>query len=225
MTPFASIDGMGYSMLIFRQSTQEFLDSHGDEPVTVLHLGCGLDCRHSRMRKSPNVRWVDIDQPLVVEARGRLVPQPPAPEDYTLRTLQITKPGWIRDIPNDRPTLVVAEGLFPYLEADAGQQVFRDVAEYFPGGEVVTDHVSPLVMRMSGAIKFLRTSGSRYHWGVGDPREEVESLHSKLRLAGCLHWNDFMVEHPPLFGVALTRVMGVFTPGWKSNLKLMRFVY
>ncbi|ROW12441.1 hypothetical protein VMCG_00824 [Cytospora schulzeri] len=203
---------------------QEFLDSHENEPVTVLHLGCGLDCRYMRMRKGPNVRWIDVDQPLVVEARARLVPRPP--EDYALRTLQITKPGWARDIPNDRPTLVIAEGLFPFLPPEAGGRILRDVAEYFGGGgEIVVDHVSPLVVRLSGAIKFLRTSGSRFHWGVDDPRREIEVLHPKLRMKECLHWTDFMAEHPPIFGVVLTRMMGAFMPGWKSNLKLMRFEY
>lgn len=199
------------------------MDSHGSDPITVLHLGCGLDCRYMRMRRGPNVRWIDVDQPLVAEARARLVPPPP--EDYTLRTLQITRPGWVRDIPNDRPTLVIAEGLFPYLPPGAGERVFRDIAEYFPGGEIVTDHVSPLLVRLSGAIRFLRTSGSRFHWGVDDPRREIEVLHPRLQLKECLHWTDFMAEHPPLFGVAMTKIMGTFLPGWRSSLKLMRLEY
>lgn len=207
------------------QTTQNFLDSHGDDPVTVLHLGCGLDCRYMRMRRGPNVRWIDVDQPLVVEARARLVPHP-ADDDYTLRTLQITRPGWARDIPNDRPTLVIAEGLFPYLTPEAGGRIFRDVVEYFDGGgEVVADHVSPMVVRLTGAVKFLRTSGSRFSWGVDDPQGEIEALHPRLRMKECLHWTDFMAEHPPIFGVAMTRVMGAFMPSWKSNLKLIRFGY
>lgn len=176
-----------------------------------------------RMRRGPNVRWIDVDQPLVVEARARLVPHPPG--DYTLRMLQLTRPGWARDIPNDRPTLVIAEGLFPFLPPEAGERILRDVAEYFDGGEIVADYVSPLVVRLSGGIKFLRTSGSRFNWGVDDPRREIEALHPKLRMKECLHWTDFMAEHPPLFGVATTRIMGALVPGWKSNLKIIRFEY
>ncbi|KUI60379.1 Tetracenomycin polyketide synthesis O-methyltransferase TcmP [Cytospora mali] len=202
----------------------EFLDSHCSEPVTVIHLGCGLDCRYMRMRKGPNVRWIDVDHPVAVEARTRLVPRP-QDEDYTLRTLQITKTGWTRDIPNDRPTLVIAEGLLPYMSADAGERVFRDVAEYFQSGEIAVDHVSSLVTRLSGAIKVVRTGGARLYWGVDNPREEIEALHPKLKMKECLHWADFMDEHPPLFGVTMTKVMGALMPGWKSNLKLLRFEY
>lgn len=178
-----------------------------------------------RMRRGPNVRWIDIDQPLVVKARARLLPLQPPPGDYTLRTLQITRPGWARDIPNDRPTLVVAEGLLPYLTADTGGRLLRDVAEYFggAGGEFVADHVSSLVVRLSGAVRFLRASGSRFSWGVDDARAEIEALHPGLAMRECLHWTDFMAEHPPLFGVAATRAMGAFMPGWKTNLKLIRF--
>lgn len=202
---------------------QEFLNSHRDEPVTVLHLGCGLDCRYLRLRTSPNVRWIDIDQPCVVKARASLLPRPQG--DYMLRALQVTKPGWMKDLPNDRPTLVVAEGLFPFLTAAEGKRVLHDIVSYFSHGEIITDHVSPIVARLSGSIKFLRTSGSKFQWGVGDPRKDIEPVHSKLSLKGCLHWHDFMEEHPPIFGGAMTRVMGVFLPGWKSNLKLLRFEY
>lgn len=194
-----------------------------DEPITVLHLGCGLDCRYLRMRTNANVRWIDVDQPRVVEARARLVPQPRG--DYIVRALQITKPGWLRDIPNDRPTLVVAEGLFPFLTPTEGKRVIQDIAGYFSHGEIITDHVSPMVARLSSSIKFLRTSGSRFQWGVGDPTKEIEPVHPKLRMKACLHWHDFMEEHPPIFGGTMTRVMGVFLPGWKSNLKLLRFEY
>lgn len=194
-----------------------------DEPVTVLHLGCGLDCRYLRMRTNSNVRWIDVDQPRVVEARARLISSPPG--DYTLRALQVTKPGWLKDLPNDRPTLVVAEGLFPFLTATEGKRVLHDIASYFSRGEIITDHVSPMVVRLSGSIKFLRTSGSRFQWGVGDPRREIEPVHLKLRMKGCLHWRDFMEQHPPIFGGAVTRMMGVFLPGWKSNLKLLQFEY
>lgn len=142
-----------------------------------------------------------------------------------LRALQVNKVGWLKDLPNDRPTLVVAEGLFPFLTAAEGKRVIHDVVSYFGRGEILTDHVSPTVARLSGSIKFLRTSGSRFQWGVGDPKKEIEPLHSKLALKGCLHWRDFMEEHPPIFGVTMTRMMGVFLPGWKSNLKLLRFEY
>ena len=175
------------------------------------------------MRTSPDVRWIDVDQPRVVEARARLIPHPQG--DYTLRALQVTKRGWVKDLPNDRPTLVVADGLFPFLTATEGKKVIHDIVSYFSSGEILTDHVSPMVARLSSSIKFLRTSGSKFQWGVGDPRKEIETVHPRLRLEGCLHWRDFMEEHPPIFGGAMTRVMGVFLPGWKSNLKLLRFEY
>lgn len=175
------------------------------------------------MRASPNVRWIDVDQPRVVEARARLLPRPPG--DYTLRALQVTKSGWLRDLPNDRPTLVVAEGLFPFLTATEGKQVLHDIASYFSRGEIITDHVSPMVALLSGSIKLLRTSGTRFQWGVGDPGKEIEPVHPKLKMRECLHWRDFMEEHPPIFGGTMTRMMGVFLPGWKSNLKLLRFEY
>lgn len=175
------------------------------------------------MGTRPNIRWIDIDQPRFVEAQARLLPQPPG--DYTLRALQVTKPGWVKDLPNDRPTLVVAEGVLPFLSPTEGKRVLHDIASYFSQGEIITDHVSPMIAKLSNSIKYLRSSGSRFHWGVSDPKKEIELLHPNLRLTGCLHWHDFMDEHPPIFGGTITRIMAVVLPGCESNLKLLRFKY
>lgn len=87
--------------------TQAFLDRHESrhEPVTVLHLGCGLDCRNLRVKRGGNVRWVDLDRPMVVNMRNRVLVAPPG--DYSVRNLDVSQDGWMRDIPADRPTLIV----------------------------------------------------------------------------------------------------------------------
>lgn len=87
--------------------TQTFLDEHESrsQPVTVLHLGCGLDCRNLRVRRGDGVRWVDLDRPMVVNMRDRILGAPFG--DYSLRNLDVTQDGWFKDIPADRPTLIV----------------------------------------------------------------------------------------------------------------------
>ncbi|KAK8076547.1 hypothetical protein PG994_003819 [Apiospora phragmitis] len=71
--------------MTFDRWCRDFLQKHKHEPVTVLYLGCGLDCRAHRVKQGPAVPWIDLDRPLVVDLRRRLIPQAPA-GDYRLRT-------------------------------------------------------------------------------------------------------------------------------------------
>ncbi|KAK7924205.1 hypothetical protein PG985_006259 [Apiospora marii] len=201
---------------------QDFLDAHS-EPVTVVHLACGLDCRFFRVAKSPRVRWIDIDQPLVVDLRSRLIPQPEG--DYTLRTLDVAAPGWYRDIPADRPTLIIAEGLTPYLEAKDGKAMMRDLVDYFGGhgrsGQLLFDSLGSLSVNLTSFIKALRSSGSVFKWGIDEP-EEITALHSRLVLRDRVQWRDFMDSHPPFFGPYGT-TMASFLPSFEKNIQIWRF--
>lgn len=73
--------------------------------MTVLHLGCGLDCRNSRVRRREDVLWVDLDRPRVVNLRERVLEQTPG--DYILQNLDVSQEGWWKNIPASRPTLIV----------------------------------------------------------------------------------------------------------------------
>lgn len=190
--------------------------------MTVLHIACGLDCRALRVKRAPNVRWIDVDLPLVVDLRKRLIPQPHG--NYELRTLDVTKEGWLSDIPADRPTLVIAEGLSMYLEPAEGERFFKDVAAHFGGGEIVFDTLGSLTTRFSSAVKILRSSGSAFKWGIDDPREHIEHLDPKLRLKEQVLWGDILESHPPIFGEFGTSIASLF-PRFKYNLQLLRFGY
>lgn len=117
---------------------QAFLDDAGDEPVQVLQIACGLDSRALRIRRGPNVRWIDLDRPLVVNLRERIYgaarwdPQRGGGE-YLLRNLSFTSDRWLRDIPQDRRTLVITEGLLYHLSEAQVQKMIRDVVDHFGG--------------------------------------------------------------------------------------------
>lgn len=110
-----------------------FLDVHPE--CVVLHLGCGLDTRAYRVDPPPTVGWYDIDLSEVIRLRRRLFPQRAG-----LHTIgaSVTDPGLLDTIPGDRPVLVVAEGLTPYLRRDDGVAMLRRIVAHFPGGEMIS---------------------------------------------------------------------------------------
>lgn len=143
----------------FDRWCQDFLDNHKDVPVTVLHVACGLDSRVYRVNRSGReIRWIDLDRPPVIDLRQRLIPQNP-PGDYSMRTLDVNNSGWMNDIPADRPTLIMAEGLFMYLTPAKVEAVIRDLVDYFKQGEIVLDTVSNIYVRYTSQVELLQASG------------------------------------------------------------------
>lgn len=211
----------------FDQWCQEFIDAYTakNEPITVLHLACGLDCRHLRVKRGPNVRWIDLDRPLVVDLRKRLIStgREETNDTYALRTLIIgTDATWLRDIPDDRPTLIIAEGLFMYLEAHKSEQAIRDVVDYFGNGEIVMDSVGPISTKMASRLKVLQKSRTPLFWPVEEPNDVLD-LHPNLRLIARRRWKEYLEHgHPPFFGEYLTWLVSL-VPSFKNNHQLWRF--
>ncbi|KAI3399546.1 hypothetical protein diail_6568 [Diaporthe ilicicola] len=229
--------------------TAEFLAAWPGRQVTVLHLACGLDSRDLRVRRDPElVRWVDVDRPLVTNLRERVMMNDdegggPASSsgggsssslslrpvgDYSLRTLNVTEGRWYSDIPADRPTLVVAEGLFPFLSPGEAEAVIRGLLDCFGTGQLVFDTVGSLAVAHTKRANLLKPSGSRFRWGVDDARQ-VLAFHDKLRLRDEVRWYEFMgVEDisresaPPWFGPK-SMALAQLTSSFKDNGQVLRF--
>jgi O-methyltransferase involved in polyketide biosynthesis len=200
--------------------TTEFLAAH--PATTVLHLACGLDARPLRVQRGPSTRWVDVDLPDVVALRERLLPTPDG--DYRLVAASVTDPAWLDDVPTDRPTLAVAEGLTMYLhEADVRGLVQR-IAGRFPSGQLAFDVYGTIGIRLQRRVTAVRTSGSRLHWGLDDPRSP-QAWHPRLRLLDDLRMVDLPgVEEYPRLGRVQMAVLA-HLPKLRDVGRLLRYAF
>lgn len=146
------------------QWTREFIAANPSS--TVLHLGCGLDSRVFRIDPPASVRWYDVDYPEVIELRRRLYPER---HNYELIATSLIDLRWLDQIPADRPVLVVAEGVLIYLPEKDGLALLNRVAEQFPGGQLIFDVYSGLMVRMTQLLLNVRKSGASLVWGFDDP--------------------------------------------------------
>lgn len=176
--------------------TAGFLAGHPE--ATVLHLACGLDARALRVEHGRGVRWVDLDLPDVVELRERLLPEPAG--DYRLVAASVVDDGWLAEVPADRPTLAVFEGLSMYLREADGRRLIERITDRFPSGELVFDAYGTIGVRLQRHVAAVRNSGATLHWGVDDPRA-LEGWHDGLRLLEDLRAVDMPgVEEFPRVG-------------------------
>jgi O-methyltransferase involved in polyketide biosynthesis len=176
--------GVAMRAHIFDGWTRDFLARHPG--ATVLHLGCGLDSRVFRIGPGPEIHWFDIDYPDVVALRQRLYPRR---EGYTLLGASVTDPAWSERIPVDRPVLILAEGLLPYLPEDEVPRLLQRLTTHLPGGEIAFDAYSELGLTMLRAVPSIRRTGAVLHWALDDPRELERQVPGLERLRDVLAYD------------------------------------
>ncbi|GAA0398778.1 class I SAM-dependent methyltransferase [Streptomyces luteireticuli] len=190
--------------------------------ATVLHLACGLDTRAQRLAPPPTVRWVDVDLPEVVDLRNRLLRAPGG--DYRTIGTSVTEDGWLEQLPADRPTVAVFEGLSMYLREEEGRRLIRRITEHFPGGELLFDAFDSLGIRLQPLIPAVRNSGATLHWAVDDPRQ-IEQLHEGVKLLRSVRAHEL----PGIDRLSALARFGVWamgrTPRLRNSWRILRFRY
>lgn len=159
---------------------RQFIARHPD--TIGLDLGAGLDSRACRLDLPATVDWYDVDFPAVADARRVLLPE--RPHTHTIGA-DLTDPQWLDTVPNDRPVVIVADGLMAFLADDDAAVLMRRLADHFPSGELAFNAYTRFHMwavkhsRRLGIADLVRSPGHddpRYveQW---DPRVElVEEL-------------------------------------------------
>ncbi|MGX1790941.1 class I SAM-dependent methyltransferase [Bosea sp. NPDC055332] len=146
--------------------TRDFLADNRD--AIVLHLGCGLDSRVFRIDPPAGVDWFEVDYPDVIALRRRLYP---ARDDYHLIGSSVTEPGWLDVLPRDRPAMIVAEGLLPYLPEEEVPPLLERLVRHCRSGEIVFDAYSPLGLKLIALQPSIKATGAVLHWALNDPAE------------------------------------------------------
>ncbi len=161
--------------------TRQFLASRPTgSTCTVLHLGCGLDSRYARIDPGPDVEWYDVDYPDVIALRRQLLPEH---EHHHLVAASVTDAALLADVPADRPTLLLGEGLTMYLTRDEGTALLRRVVDRFPSGELQFDAFSTFGIRMQWSNRVVRRAGAKLHWGIDGPDDILDAVPGTRLLA------------------------------------------
>ena len=104
---------LAYNMAMRARVFDDWTDSmlQRSRDALVLHIGCGLDSRHMRV-KTPCSEWVDCDLPDVIEIRKKYFREN---ETYHMMALDASRPEQIELLPDCNTAIVVLEGLSMYL--------------------------------------------------------------------------------------------------------------
>lgn len=188
--------------------TTAFLDRHPD--ATVLQLGCGLDSRALRLKPPPTVRWYDLDLPDVIAVRRRLFEES---DGHQMIAASVTDAGWLNELPKDRPTLVIAEGLFPYLHTEDVRALLQRLTDHFATGELLFDSLAHWMTRFIKVFVFSFRDG-----------HELERWNPRLQLEETSPFSTFWpLIHAP--GVRRLYRFGHRFKGWRNLMVNYRFTF
>jgi O-methyltransferase involved in polyketide biosynthesis len=155
----------------FDSHVRDFLSRNPD--AVVVHIGCGLDTRFERVDNG-RVDWFDLDLPVVMALRQQLIHNESS--RYHTLTTSVFDEGWLEEVSRfkPRPTMFLAEGVFPYFEEAQIKSLFLKLRDRFPGAELVCDAHTPFVIWTDNLQLTLSKVSARLHW-VLKHGKDVES--------------------------------------------------
>jgi len=108
-----------------------FISEHPE--AVVVALGAGLDTGMQRVTPPPTVDWYSVDLPHVIELRDQLLPA--GDHAYSVAA-SLADDARTDQIPSDRPTMLVADGLLAFLPESVIINLFRHIPQHFRSGEL-----------------------------------------------------------------------------------------
>jgi O-methyltransferase involved in polyketide biosynthesis len=198
----------------------QFLAAH--ERATVLHVGCGLDTRVFRLDPGSGVEWYDIDYPNVISLAQQLFPRR---DHHHLVPSSATDPTWLQAIPADRPTLLLAEGVLPYLTEDDSVGLLRRVVDRFPSGELQFDAYSRFGINASNrSNKVIRRAGATLRWAVNGPEDVLRAVPDIRLLASMPAFQTDTVAQLPAGYRLMFRAMAL-VPALRTMAQYQRYEF
>lgn len=186
--------------------------------AVVLNLGCGLDTRIARINPSKNTRWFDLDYPEVIQLRQNFFENR---NGYTMIASPVTALSWMKQLPTDRPAIIIAEGLLEYLTEDEVRILLNRLTTFFPHGQLIFDVMSSFAIR-SGQKKLKETTGAVHKWAVND-LNELDQMDLRLtRVSGLSVFQSPYIKELPLGYRVLYGLMTTI-PRFSNMLRLLRY--
>ncbi|MUL84577.1 MULTISPECIES: class I SAM-dependent methyltransferase [unclassified Mycolicibacterium] len=159
-----------------------FVTAHPD--AVVVDLGAGLDSGLYRVSPPDTVDWYHVDLPAVSALREQLLPRR---DQSHIVAASLTDSGWPDPIPADRPTILLADGLFAFLSEPVIISIFRRITEHFASGEVTFNDYGRIGWVSRVAIKLypqkmFKDVGSQWGYPGFKDAHHPETWNPRLRL-------------------------------------------
>jgi O-methyltransferase involved in polyketide biosynthesis len=199
-----------------------------DTPMPVIvDLGAGLDAGLYRIAPTSSAHWYNVELPGIAALRDEVLPADPRAQSIPV---SLADEHWPDAIPSDRPTMLIADGLFAFLSEPVIVGVFRGITEHFGAGELAFNDYGEIgpVSRMAIKLapqKMFKDVGSQWGYPGFKDAHHPETWNPRLRLveeASLAHAPEVEL-FPPSIRIA-TRLMGKTKAGARKA-RILRYSF
>ncbi|MDT5187806.1 MAG: hypothetical protein QOI28_57 [Mycobacterium sp.] len=143
-------------------------------------LASGLDTRPYRLRWPSGTTVFEVDQPQVIEFKGRTLAELGATPAATLRSIGIDlRRNWTRELllagfDTKVPTAWIAEGLLGYLPPEAQDRLFDEITRLSaPGSRIATDWQPDMRALTNDRVRAISVSQRAKGLDLAEPSELI----------------------------------------------------
>jgi len=198
---------------------RSFIAEHPD--AVMVSLGAGLDTGMRRVEPPATVDWYNVDLPNVIALRDEVVP---AHDHAHSVAASLADDGWTDQIPADRPTMLIADGLLAFLPEPVIVNLFRHIPEHFRSGELALNDYGRVGSLSLMAMKIVFSAvGNQWDYRGFKDAQLPETWSPRLTLveeASLAHAPE--VDRYPAGARVSTRLMGM-TKGGARTARILRY--
>lgn len=133
--------------------------------AAVLHLGCGLDSRITRIAHG-DARWYDVDFPAVIDQRRRYYIET---ANYRMIGGDLRDADWLEEIPRGGTAVILLEGVSMYLGREALEDAITRWRGHFDRVFLLMDCYSEFAARASRIKNPVNEVGVTQVYGMDSP--------------------------------------------------------
>lgn len=204
--------GVAVRTEILDELTNVFLEKHPDG--VVVNLGCGLDTRYYRL-DNKKVQWYDLDVPEAIELRKNFFQET---DNFHFISKSALDFSWNEAIPDNKPLLFIAEGLFMYFAEEEVKSLLQNIANNFPKAEIIFEAMSPFVVRNSNKHADVKKYDAVFKWGIKSGKE-IENWHIGATFINEYFYNRHLNKMP------LFLRMIYLIPFFKKSMKIVHLKF
>jgi O-methyltransferase involved in polyketide biosynthesis len=159
-------------------AVKRYIQTHPN--TTVINIASGLDTTFHRVDNG-KIRWYNLDLPDAIEYRKKFIPETPRSKCIAKSAFDYS---WMDDVVfnSEEGIFFIAGGFFYYFSEDEVNELFRTLAEKFPGGEIAFDCISKLAVKIINRRAKKVKSNLSLSFSIGNPEKKISSWSEKLKV-------------------------------------------
>ena len=175
---------LGIRASVFDRLVDAYIDAHPD--CVVLHLGCGLDSRVLRVKRSPRM-WYDIDFPEVIGLRRKFFSES---ETNRMIGADVADLSWLEQVEGGGEALIIAEAFTMFLTFDENRALIAALRDKFNNAEYNFDAYSHKIVPGAADIGGKLPRGRAIRFGIQSPKQFEEIRGAKYAGYHDFYWSS-----------------------------------